>query len=489
MFAHLKRLLEHSVVYGLSETISRGTGFILLFIYVRILDDTEIGIRSLAYAGAGFVALFYTLGLDMAFLRYFMDSEYADKKDSVLSTAQAFTVVMGLLFLTGVFLFDSEVSQLITKSPENTYIIRLIFTILIFDTLVIYPSLVLRAENRLYYFSFISLCRFVLIITLNIILVWFLDRDLHGVFEANLISVIVIAVLLVPVNKEYLSRRISYDILKKMLQFGIPAIFTLFFLRIIDYSDRYIIAYYFGESGTREVGRYAPAYTLGMVGIMVFVNSFRLAWQPFFLSVKDNPDAKRLFSKVATYYAVIIGMVFLGVTLFRGEIFYRYTSGKYPATLAGIIPYVALAYILYGFYFIMVAGVFIRKKTIYLPLAPITGAALNIGFNFLFIPRYGIIGAAYTTIIAYLAMVVILFVISRKIYHVQYEYYRLAVVFFITAGLIAVSLGINVEPGILQLLFNGALCVLPPIIYWNSGFFTPVEKDRARATIKGWFTK
>jgi len=487
VFAHLKRLFKNSVVYGLSETISRGTGFILLFVYVRILDITEIGIRSLAYTGAGFVVLFYTLGLDNAFLRYFMDSEYADKKDSVMSTAQVFTLVMGFLFFTGVFVFDSEVSQLITKSPENTYIIRLLFTILIFDTMVIYPSLVLRAENRLYYFSFISLCRFVLIITLNIILVWYCKRGLNGVFEANLISVIVIAFLLVPVYKEYLSRRVSYGILKKMLQFGIPTIFTLFFLRIIDYSDKYIIAYYFGESGTREVGRYAPAYTLGMVGIMVFVNSFRLAWQPFFLTVKDSPDAKKLFSTIATYYAVFIGMVFLGVTLFREEIFYLYTSGKYTLTLAGIIPYVALAYILYGFYYIMLAGVFIRKKTIYLPLATITGAALNIGFNFLFIPKYGIIGAAYTTIIAYLAMVVILFVISRKIYHVQYEYKRLAIVFLITAGLIAVSCGITTESGILRFLFNGALCVLSPFIYWHSGFLTLVEKNRVKSILKGWF--
>jgi len=487
VFAHLKRLFKNSVVYGLSETISRGTGFILLFVYVRILDITEIGIRSLAYTGAGFVVLFYTLGLDNAFLRYFMDSEYADKKDSVMSTAQVFTLVMGFLFFTGVFVFDSEVSQLITKSPENTYIIRLLFTILIFDTMVIYPSLVLRAENRLYYFSFISLCRFVLIITLNIILVWYCKRGLNGVFEANLISVIVIAFLLVPVYKEYLSRRVSYGILKKMLQFGIPTIFTLFFLRIIDYSDKYIIAYYFGESGTREVGRYAPAYTLGMVGIMVFVNSFRLAWQPFFLTVKDSPDAKKLFSTIATYYAVFIGMVFLGVTLFREEIFYLYTSGKYTLTLAGIIPYVALAYILYGFYYIMLAGVFIRKKTIYLPLATITGAALNIGFNFLFIPKYGIIGAAYTTIIAYLAMVVILFVISRKIYHVQYEYKRLAIVFLITAGLIAVSCGITTESGILRFLFNGALCVLSPFIYWHSGFLTLVERNRVKSILKGWF--
>ena len=489
MFAHLKDLFKHSVVYGMSETISRGTGFILLFIYVRILDDGDIGTRSLVYAAAGFASLFYTLGLDNAFLRYFMDSKHADEKDSVLSTAVVFTLIMGSLFLIGTFIFDEQISQVITKTPVHTYIIHLIFIVLVFDTIVIYPSLVLRAENRLFYFSLVSLTRFILLIALNIILVWLFKRGLKGVFEANLIAVIVIAVLLMPVYKIYFSNRLSYRILKKMLMFGIPTIFTLFFLRIIDYSDRYIIAYYFGETGNVEVGRYAPAYTLGLVGIMVFVNSFRLAWQPFFLSVKDNPEAKILFSKVATYYAVLIGMIFLGMTLFREEIFFLYTSGKQAITLASIIPYVALAYILYGFYFIMLAGIFIREKTIYLPVAPITGAVLKLGFNFLFIPRYGIIGAAYTTIIAYLAMVAILYVISRKVYKVQYEYARLCVVFVITAGLTAVSLIIKTEPGIIQYVFKGTLFLLPLVIYWYGGFLKPKETDRIREIVKGWYAK
>ena len=73
MFAHLSRLFKHSLVYGMTETISRGTGFVLVFIYARLLDDSDIGIRTLVYGASSFIALFYTLGLDNAFLRYFMD--------------------------------------------------------------------------------------------------------------------------------------------------------------------------------------------------------------------------------------------------------------------------------------------------------------------------------------------------------------------------------------------------------------------------------
>ena len=72
----MKRLLAHSVVYGLAETISRGTGFILVFMYNRVLSPEELGVRTFVYGWAAFLGLVYTLGLDNAFLRYYMDKEY-----------------------------------------------------------------------------------------------------------------------------------------------------------------------------------------------------------------------------------------------------------------------------------------------------------------------------------------------------------------------------------------------------------------------------
>ena len=222
MLDHLKRLFKHSVVYGLSETISRGTGFILLHIYLRILDAEDIGTRTLVYAAASFITLFYTLGLDNAFLRYFMDDKYFEEKKTIFSTALLFTFFMGLLFFTGTWLFDSTFSFVITKSTSYAYIINLIFAILIFDTIVIYPTLVLRAENRMSYFTLVSMLRFILMIGLNIVVVWYLKRGLNGIFETNLIVVLLIAAILIPVYKNYLRFQFSLRILKILLAFGCP---------------------------------------------------------------------------------------------------------------------------------------------------------------------------------------------------------------------------------------------------------------------------
>jgi len=473
VFAHLSRLFKHSIVYGMSETISRGTGFVLVFIYVRILSYSEIGIRSSLYFASAFLGLFYTLGLDNAFLRYFMDEDYKDKKSTLFSSAIFFTVITGLIFLFISFVCGSTVSNLITDSKYYVYLTRLLFIILILDAIVIYPSLVLRAENRFLYYSLISFARFSLFILLNLVMVWYFDRGVKGIFEANLIVVFIIFLLLLPVYRRYFSGRISFQILRRMLFFGVPTIFTILAMRIIDFSDRRIILYFLGES---QVGMYTVAYSLGMVGIMVFVNSFRTAWQPFFLSLKSNPESNDVFSRVATYYAIIIFMVFLGIVLFRNEILHIYDPQS-PVNLSAIIPFVAVSYIFYGFYIIMLPGVFICEKTKYLPLATFSGAAVNVGLNILFIPRFGIIGAAYTTIISYVAMVVILYFISKFIYLVKYEIGRIMGVFIFTAVPISISLAYQPDNIVLKILYNCLLCLIPPAVYLFSNFLSLQEKN------------
>ena len=485
MLEHLSRLFKHSVVYGMAETVSRGISFILIFIYVRVLTEADLGIRTAVYVVGAFLGIFYTLGLDNAFLRYFMDEDSIGKKEDVFTTAFYFSALTGIIFLAVSLFFGEPVSRLMTKSGSYEYITRLLFVILIFDAAAIYPTLVLRAENRLKYYSFVAFARFSLFIGLNLVLVWILGRGLKGVFEANLIAVIIISLLMLPLYRTYLRGNISFSILKRMLSFGLPTIFTLLCMRIIDLSDRQLILRLLGENAASELGGYSVAYTLGMVGVMVFVHSFRIAWQPFFLSLKDNSDSRNIFSRVATYYSMFIGMVFLGIALFRREIFMLYAP-KLPVSLAGIVPYVSFSYIFFGFYIIMMAGIFIREKTRYLPVVTFTAAALNLGLNFIFIPAFGIIGAAYTTVIAYITMVIIMYVISSKIYMVVYDFKRLGVVLLLTALPLGLSFVFQPEKNVLSIFYRGMLFLIPPAVYLFSNFLLPEERSKLKQVLRLW---
>lgn len=480
MFVHLKRLFKHSVVYGLAETISRGTSSILILIYTRFLSPEEMGVRALLFTSAALLSLFYTMGLDNSFLRYFMDREYENRRDEILSTALYFTLAMGLVFLAAAFLFDDTIARLVAKSASYAYLVRLLFLIMIFDSVVIYPTLILRAEGNTWYYSFIAFSRFVLFVVFNLLSVVFMKRGLNGIFEANLIVVILIAILLFPVFRANMGKHLSRPILRTLLIFGVPTIFTLLAMRIIDRSAVILIAYLLGEEGEAAAGVYSVAYATGVAGVLVFVNSFRLAWQPFFLSVKEDLGARAMFSRIATYYTMSIGMVFLGIALFRREIFHLLAPG-WPDIYAGLLPLGAVACIFFGFYLIMNAGVFIREKTKYLPIATIVGAAVNIGLNFLFIPWFGVYGAAYTSIAAYAIMVAILYFISRRIYQVDYEFGRLVIAG--TAVLLPALLPELFMPESYWagVSFRCALLLFPPLVYFTGGFLRPDERHALAA--------
>jgi len=471
------------VVYGLAETISRSTGTVLVIIYTRFLSESEMGARALLYGTSALLGLFYTLGLDNAFLRYFMDREYEKRRDEILSTALFFTMAISLVFLAAAFLFDDSISLWATKSASYGYLVRLLFLIMLFDSVVIYPTLILRAEGNTRYYSFIAFARFVLFIGLNLLFVGAWKRGLDGIFEANLAVVIMVTFLLFPVFRANLGKHISRSMLTLLLAFGTPTIFTLLAMRIVDRSALFLIAYLMGERGGAATGGYSVAYSAGMAAVMIFVNSFRLAWQPFFLSVKEDLGARAMFSRIATYYAMFIGMVFLGISLFREEIFRILAPPKWPMYYAGLIPLGAIACILFGFYLIMNAGIFIQEKTKYLPATAAVAAIINIGLNFLLIPRFGVYGAAYTSIVAYISMIVMLYFISRKIYRVDYELGRLAIVGLATALSAFVPELIKPEPYFAGFLFRCGILFAPIVIYSTGGFLRP---DERRALQRFW---
>ena len=80
-----------------------------------------------------------------------------------------------------------------------------------------------------------------------------------------------------------------------------------------------------------------------------------------------------------------------------------------------IIP-VCVGYIAFGLYQIFFPYLVHAKKTKYLIFITPLAAVFNVIFNNALIPIYGLVGAAYATIIAYLVSFALVFYFSNKFY-------------------------------------------------------------------------
>ena len=138
-------------------------------------------------------------------------------------------------------------------------------------------------------------------------------------------------------------------------------------------------------------------------------------------------------------------MIFLALSIatFSWEIVHLMTPINYH-TAWKVIPIVTLAFLFQGMYFLSVAPLFYNKKfTRYVPIGSLTGGGINILGNFLLIPHYGMMGAAWATAVSYLVMFVIAHLLAKKAYWVPYEYRKMGTILAMGAALFGITFGIG----------------------------------------------
>ena len=109
-----------------------------------------------------------------------------------------------------------------------------------------------------------------------------------------------------------------------------------------------------------------------------------------------------------------------------------------------------------------------------------TGAAAapNIGLNFALIPPYGQIGAAISTLAAYVLMFLGMTWNAQRLYPVPYQWRRLVTIVAVAVGLTVLGKALHV-PWPIAL----ALVVAYPIVLAVLGFYLPAERRRLRRLV------
>ncbi|MFO7891617.1 MAG: oligosaccharide flippase family protein [bacterium] len=426
MYRKIYTLTKHSLVYGFGYIITRSIGFVLLPVHTNYLTTAEYGVVGLLFASLAILNVIYRYGIDVAFLRFFIMEEEKAGKKRIFSTAFISILVSGIFFSIIINVFPQFLSQTIFQDKSYVVLIRLASGILIADALTEIPFRILRAEERSFSFCLLKFLNVAANFSLNIIFIIHLKKGIEGVFLANLISSVFTLITVFPIVFKWVRLSIVLKILKDLLSFGIPYIPSLLSVIIMGQIGRFFLDRMVSAEAT---GIFNAGYKLGMFMSLV-VTAFRFAWHPFFLSVSKEKNAKEIYAKVLTYFIIVVGFIFLTISFFLKEIVHIQIFG---ITLFGkkffpglsIVPIVMLAYVAYGVYINFIVGIYMKKKTLYLPLITGSGAIVAIISNFILVPLWGIFGAAISTFIAYLSMAVILYIINQKLYKIDYEFSKI----------------------------------------------------------------
>jgi len=432
--SRLRELLSDSLVYGLSSVVARFLNYLLVPLYTGMFSPAEYGVVGLIYGAIVFLNVIFTMGLESAYIRYASDRERA--KD-VFKTLQMLLLGASVVFLAVMWLaapFAYEVMGLTGENADQIYFY--LFAILFWDAVCVVPYAELRLSERPWMFAGLKTLNVVITIGMNLFLILSVGMGIEAVLLSNALASAVTGLIVWIVTWPMLRGAWSSGVAKEALWFGLPyvpngigfainEVLDRFWLSRMDPSD-IVRLYGDGVTATDITGYYNAVYKLG-VFMLLLVQMFRMAWQPFFMKHASASDAPELFGRVFRAFNIGAGFVFLTVALFAADI----AAIRIPFTSATlidarywsvipIVPWILAAYWFQGWFVIFSVGVFLKDRTKRLPVITWAGAMVTIFANMMLVPLFGMIGAAMASTASYAVMSLYLLNDTKKAYPVAY---------------------------------------------------------------------
>ena len=480
MFEQLLRLLKHSSTYMLGVLGSQAVAFFLIPIYTRYLTPADYGVLELLQVTVGIIAPLSGMGLGTALLFFFSRRDDVEGRKEIISTTLIFLAATSSCLVLALILGANNFSSLLFHSDQYTFYFRLIFLALFFGTLEGIPMAVFRARGESRKYTLFALARFIVATGLYIYFIVGLHMGVLGILLGGLITSAIFCAILLPQITRGLKPRFSKSLLKEMLGYGLPLVPVAFLALIMAASDRYFLQIFCDST---EVGLYSLGYRFGGVLHGLVLGPFQLAWLPFLLSIRQERNAKEVYASVLTYFIVIAMFVALALSILSKEVLMVMATPPFYGAYR-VVPLIALSYVLYGCFMCVNAGMYLEKKTKYIPFIVGGGAALNLGLNYLLIPTYGMMGAAIATVSSYLVLLIVAFFVSRRFYPVSYEWSRIGRI-FLAAGLVYLgSMFITNDSPIIAGVLKALTLLGFPALLFAFKFFKPEEITGAKELLK-----
>jgi len=436
------RVSKHSSNYLIGQILTKSLGFLLIPLYTRFLVPSDYGILAMVSSISGVVTILYRFGLRGSFGRFYWD--YKDDPQALgefFATVLLFVGVVSTLSTVILISFGKEFFELIAKDvPFNPYI-KLGLLAAFFG--VFPPFWLLLCQNReksRTYVTFTTVS-FLLTTGLSIYFVVFLKEGALGRLKSQLYIQIASSILALLLLGKELVPKISLRKLGAALKYGLPLIPGNLSGWIVALLDRLILG---GYQGLSSVGVYNIGYALG--GTMgMAATAFNFAYSPYFMKklTEQGDAAKTTISRVATLWTIVMVFIAVGISGFSWEVVHLMTPSAYHDAWK-VVPIITLAFLFQGMYFMSVAPLFFKKRfTRYVPISIIAAGAVNTLGNFLLIPRYGMMGAAWATASSYLVMFITAHLLSKRAYLIPYEYGKIGKILAIGVVVFALTFTIG----------------------------------------------
>lgn len=441
MASPIKSLIGQTAIYGVSSIIGRFINYLLVPLYTYVFVKYEYGVVTELTAYVGFLLIVLTYGMETGLFRFSQQKDFS--KQEVYSTVSTSVLATTFLFFILVYIFYQPLAVLLDYENHPEYILLLGFTVGI-DAFSAIPFAELRILNKAKRFAIIKLSNIGLNVGFNLFFIVFCPRfraedniiyslfyknlDVGYIFISYFLASFVTLILLAPeIRRAFAHYQFSGLLLKRILKYSLPLMVAGLAGMTTDTLDRILLKYLISvPDGVTN----AHQYIMGQIGVyganakiailmVLFIQAFRYAAEPFFFNYSDKSDAKELYARVMKYFVIFGLVVFVGITLLIDVVKY-FIGSSYREGLV-VVPILLIAKLLFGIVFNLSIWYKLTNKTKYGAYLAFSGALVSITLNFILIPHFGYYGAAWTSVASYSVMMFMSFCLSRKYYKIDYD--------------------------------------------------------------------
>jgi O-antigen/teichoic acid export membrane protein len=481
VLGYLKRLVTTGAAYQFGDILAKGLALLTLPLYTRHLSTAAYGVAETLLTAVILASILLRVGVGEAFIRFYFDDEDAARRARIARTATATVAWTTTLAAIVAVVFAAPLSRLVLPFRDPLLFDCAVLGLWAFTNLeMAYGQL--RVDERTRAYVYASGANVAMTVAFTVVLVVFAGQGARGLLLGNFGASAVVVLGLWWVLRRRVSLRVRVADLRAMLRFGLPTVPADASVYALQVADRFYLYRDFSQSAA---GQYSIAIKLATV-VFVAVRGFQYAWPPLAYSIDSDEDAARLYSVVTTYYVLATGVVVCAVALL-GRWIVRLLAAPHFSGAYRALPWLALGWALYGLYLVFVAIAGRARVMSRNYPAGFVGLAVNVALLLALVPAagagLGIAGAGIALCGAYLAMLVVMYVLTRSLFQVGFEWRRLAQLSAILAG-VAVS-GELLLPthGFAGLALRALWLALVPASLFATRFFHPHELAQARALV------
>ena len=482
-------LIKRSGAYALGSIASPLVSLVLAPFLTHSLSHADYGVLAVINTFIALVAVITQLGLVSAFCRAY-NYDYESRKDrlEILSTVVTLLALTSVPVSIIVIFLASCISMALFNSLSFVGPVRFAGLVVLLQNLTIPGFAWLRAENRAAIFSLLSIFNLLVTLGATIILVGFMRLGINGAIIAIGLGYASVVICILPAILVRTGLHIRFDIARNLLSFGVPLSFNYVSYWILQLSDRYLLSRF---SPLAQVANYAVAYSLGGVLSVVILSPFLLAWPTAMFAIAKREDAPQIFRQVFHWLSLVLLFAALAFSLVCTIMLKLLFPPEYHSA-APIIFIITTSYMFYGVCNVFQVGIGVRRKTWLTTISMAISALINIGLNLILIPLYGSIGAAVSTLIAYILFALICYIINQRIYSIPFEISRFGIglviglAFYLGSSSLARTQGIYGECAIYIgaiSLYTGCLVLLGKSSSWPVAIHPSINEQTQEVRI------